>query len=282
MLITHFERAAGLRRLGVVILAMLVVACGATPAPTPDPISGSYTASGGGGALPAVQALAARFVELHPNVKLKVVESGSNAAIKLLQSNTIDIGFVSRALTDTEKEIVTPVGIGFSGTAVVVNATNPVAGLDREQLRNVYGGLVTNWLELGGPDAAIRAYIREPNAATRQNFESYLFARTPPVYGKAVTEMFEVEAILTAVASFRGGIGIASTGSRTAADPKLKMLAIDGVAPTQENVAGGKYPIVRPLFLVTLADPSAVKPAVKAFLEFAKSPEGQRIAAGAF
>lgn len=273
--------AATVAALGFALL--LLAACGtAVPAaPTPEPLSGTFTASGGGGALPAVRALTARFEELHPGVNWIVSESGSNSAIKLVLSNTIDVGFVSRALTDAEKQQVTGVPIGFSGTAVVVNAANAMTNLTREQLRQIYTGEVTSWVDLGGAEPTIRPYIREPNAATRQTFESFVFAGSVPTYGKNVIQQTEVEAMLTAVNSFRGAIGIASTGSRTAADPRVKMIKIDGVAATQENIATGAYKIVRPLALIN-SNAAALKPAVRAFLDFAASPEGQRIAAAAF
>jgi phosphate transport system substrate-binding protein len=268
---------------GIALALLLVVGCGpARPAaPTPEPLSGTYTASGGGGALPAVQALTARFKELHPAVNWIVSESGSGSAVKLVVANTIDVGFVSRALTDAEKEQVTGVPIGFSGTAVVVNAANAVTNLTREQLRQIYGGEVMNWSQLGWVDQPIRPYVRERSAATRQSFESFLFAGSLPAYGKNVVEQVEVEAMLTAINSFKGAIGIASAGSRTAGDSRVKVVKVDGVAATQENIASGAYKIVRPLAVI-YSNASELKPAVRAFVEFVKSPEGQRIAAAAF
>ena len=267
-----------------IALALVVVAaCGApTPAaPTPEPLSGTYTASGGGGALPAVQALTARFKELHPNMDWIVSESGSNSAIKLVLSNTIEVGFVSRALTDAEKQQVTGIPIGFSGTAVIVNPANPLTNLTREQLRRIYTGEIMSWLDFGGTEPVIRPYIREPNAATRQTFEVFVFGGSVPTYGKNVVQQTEVEAMLTAINSFRGAIGIASTGSRTASDKRVKMISIDGIAPSSENIASGEYKIVRPLALI-YSNTAEMKPAIRAFLEFAKSAEGQRIAAAAF
>ena len=273
------QLAAAVAALGLVLL---LTSCGAVPAsPTPEPLSGTYTASGGGGALPAVQALTARFKELHPKTDWIVSESGSNSAIKLVLSNTIDVGFVSRALTDAEKEKVTGIPIGFSGTAVVVNSGNSVTSLTREQLRAIYAGEVMSWLEIGGTEPTIRAYIREPNAATRQTFESFVFGAAVPTYGKNVIQQTEVEAMLTAVGSFRGAIGIASTGSRTASDKRVKMLSIDGITATQETIASGDYKIVRPLAVI-YSNTGELKPAIRAFFEFVKSAEGQRIAAAAF
>ena len=154
------ERHAAIGLAGILLALLTIAACGPGPAArTPDPLSGTYTASGGGGALPAVQALTARFTELHPQVNWIVTESGSNSAIKLVLSNTIDVGFVSRNLTDSERKQVTGIPIGFSGTAVVVNAANPVTNLSKDQLRRIYTGEVTSWLELGGTEPTIRLPI---------------------------------------------------------------------------------------------------------------------------
>ena len=129
-----------------------------------------------------------------------VTETGSDAAIKLAASNEVDVGFISRPLADAEKSKVTAVSIGFSGTAVVVNADNRVNNLTKEQLRKIYSGEITNWTEVGGADQPIRAFIREPNAATRTTFEAYVFAGKA-TYGKTVIEMFEVEPTLGAISS---------------------------------------------------------------------------------
>jgi len=196
-------------------------------------------------------------------------------------SNTIDVGFVSRALTDSEKAQVTPISIGFSGTAVIVNPANPLMNLSREQLLQIYSGDVRNWLDLGWTEPTIRPYIREKNAATRQTFEAYLFAGSVVTYGKSVAEQMESEAMFAAVNSFRGAIGIASTGSRTASDTRVKTIQIDGITGTQENIASGTYPIVRPLAVI-YSNTAELKPAIRAFFDFVKSAEGQRIAAGAF
>jgi len=278
---TAHDRATAIAGLAVALVVLVSCGAAAPAGPTAEPLDGTYTASGGGGALPAVQALTARFHELHPETTWIVSESGSNSAIKLVLSKTIDVGFVSRALTDLEKQTVTGIPIGFSGTAVVVNAANPLSNLSKEDLRQIYTGEVTSWVDLGGSELMIRPYIREPNAATRQTFEAFVFGGATATYGRNVIQQTEVEAMLAAVNSFPGSIGIASTGSRTASDKRVKMISIDGVVPTQETIASNEYKIVRPLAVI-YSNTAEIKPAVRAFFDFVKSAEGQRIAAAAY
>jgi phosphate transport system substrate-binding protein len=87
--------------------------------------------------------------------------------------------------------------------------------------------------------------------------------------------------MFVAVSSFRGAIGLASTGSRTAGDRRIRMLAVDGITPTQETISAGEYKIVRPLAVI-YSNSAELKPAMKMFFDFVKSPEGQRVAAAAY
>jgi phosphate transport system substrate-binding protein len=56
-------------------------------------------------------------------------------------------------------------------------------------------------------------------------------------------------------------------------NPKLKVFSFEGVAPTNENVLSGSYPITRPLLLVVKGAPS---PAEQKFVDFLLN-EGQSI-----
>src|SRR5437899_10539385 len=110
-------------------------------------------------------------------------------------------------------------------------------------------------------------YILKPTAATRQTIEFFVFGGAVPTNAKSVIQQTEVEAMLTAVNSFRGAIGIASTGSRTAGDKRVKMISIDGILPTQETIASNDYNIVRPVALI-YSNAAELKPAVPAVLDF--------------
>jgi phosphate transport system substrate-binding protein len=271
------------QRVLVTALVALVVACGGTgkpQTPTADPLVGRYTASGGGGALAAVTALTKRFAELHPGVTWQVEEVGSDAAVNLTTSGAVDFGFTSRALTADEATKLKTLGIGLAGTAVIVNAANRVKDLTRDQVKGIFAGDITNWKQVGGEDLDVKVFVREPNAATRGSFEKFFFGGTA-TYAKDATEVYELEQTLKAVGSFRASIGMATANNRAATEPTVKLISIDGVAPTPENLVNGSYKIGRPLLLVFATDESKLRPGIKAFIDFVRSPEGQRVAANA-
>ena len=264
-------------------LAFVAAACGGQGqrgTPTADPLAGRYTATGGGGALAAITALTKRFAELHPGVVWQVDETGSDAGVNLATSAAVDFGFTSRAITADEATKLKSVGIGLAGTCVIVNSSNTLTGLTKDQVREVFAGQITNWKQLGGDDLQIKVFVREANAATRGSFESYFFGGKA-TYSKDVTEVHELEQTLKAVGSFRASVGMATASKRTATESTVKVLAIDGVLPTPENLVNGSYKIGRPLLIVYPVDDSKVRPGIKAFLDWVRGAEGQAVAASA-
>jgi len=271
------------RGLAVFLALTVLASCGGTSTPstpTADPLAGRYSATGGGGALAAVRALTKRFAELHPGVVWQIDETGSDAGINLTANGSVDFGFTSRGLTADEKTKVNSLSIGLVGTCVIVNASNPVKGLTKEQVRQIFAGEITSWKALGGEDVEIKVFVRESNAATRSSFESYFFGGKA-TYANTASEVFELEQTLRAVGSFKASIGMATASSRAANDPAVKLLPIDGIAPTPENLVNGTYRIGRPLLIVVPADDSRVRPGLMAFLDWVRSAEGQSVAASA-
>lgn len=272
-----------LRLVALGVALALVGGCGgaAKPAPTADPLAGRYTATGGGGAIATVNALAKRFAELHPGVVWQIDETGSDAGVNLATEGSVDFGFTSRALSADEAKKLGSVNIGLAGTGVIVNASNPLKALTKDQVKQIFSGQITNWKQVGGDDLDIKVFIREANAATRSSFESYFFGGKA-TYTKDATEVFEIEQTVKAVGSFKSSIGMATANSQTANEKTIRLLEIDGVAPTAENIVSGKYKVGRPLLIVYPADETKLRPGIKAFLEWVRSPEGQRVAASAF
>ncbi len=274
-----------LRKAAYLGMALVIASCGgAGPVqakPTPDPLAGAYITKGGGGAIDAVKALTAAFTAAHPSVAWQGFDDvGSDAGVALAVSGDVDLGYISRDLKTAEKGTVETVSIGASGTGVGTNAVNPVKALSKDQVKKIFSGQITDWKDVGGNPGKIRVLLREPGSATRSAFESYFFGSEKPTYVKDAIEVFQIDETLKAITSFKDSIGMMTINAQTFAATDVRLLTIDGIAATRETLANGTYPIRRPLYFVYNPNPAKVKPAIKAFLDFVKGPEGQKVLAG--
>ncbi len=261
-----------LPRLVTLGIAGLLAGCGGAP----DPVAGDYEAAGAGAAVPQLQALTAEFTRQHPAARWTVTNAGSDAGVKLVLSGDVNLGFVSRYLRPEEADQLGVVPLGITGTAIVVNAANPVRSLAVDQLAAIFSGDIDRWSGVGGTSAKIRVFIREAGSATRAAFEESVLHGNF-TYAKGAIEVYKPEATLEAIRQFPDGIGMVTFTSRKIEDPQFKLLSIGGVAPTRESLGNSTYPLRRPLFLVY--DPSASRRSagVRAFLDFVRSDAGQRI-----
>ena len=272
------------KSLKLALVALLVASCGgANPIATPtnDPLAGTFVTKGGGGALDAVKALTSGFSAVHPTVLWQGFDDvGSDAGVSLTVSSTVDLGFISRDLRAPEKGTVEVVPIGASGTGVGINASSLVKALTKDQVAKIFTGQITDWKDVGGGPGTIRVLLREPESSTRSAFESYFFGSTKPVYSKNAVEVFQIDETLKALGSFKDSIGMMTMNAKAFSTAEVRMLTIDNIAATRETLANGTYPIRRPLFFVYNTEPAKVKPTIKAFIDFVKGPEGQKILAG--
>ena len=272
------------RSLKLALVALLVASCGgANPIakPTDDPLAGTYVLKGGGGALDAVKALTSGFSATHSTVLWQGFDDvGSDAGVLLTVSGNVDLGYISRDLRAAEKGTVETLAIGASGTGVGVNGTNTIKALTKDQVAKIFTGQITDWKDVGGAAGKIRVLLREPESSTRSAFESYFFGSTKPVYSKDAIEVFQIDETLKALGSFKDSIGMMTMNAKAFSTADVRLLTIDNITATRDTLANGTYPIRRPLYFVSQTDAAKVKPTIKAFLDFVKGPEGQKILAG--
>jgi len=149
---------------------------------------------------------------------------------------------------------------------VVVHPDNAVADLSAADVRKIYAGEVTNFKDVGGPDAAINLFTRDEASGTREVFWKKLLEKGP--IGEKANVVASNGAMKIAVAGDPNAIGYISLGH---VDDTVKAVAIDGVGPTQEKAASGEYPVVRKLYMNTKGEPSEL---VQAFIDYIRGPEG--------
>ena len=212
-------------------------------------------------------------------------QGGSAGGIAQLGQRQVDVAMSSKAVADEDRARFpdvdfTPTEIGQDAVGVVVRREvrdGGVKSLTREQARLVFEGRVTNWKAVGGPDLEIFVYDKEPGRGTREQLDRYLYGPdvTPPPPPR--TDNFAVvggnEETRSKLLSTPGSVGPLST-SFIAGHPELVALLLDGVEPTVANIKAGRYPMSRPLFLVTDGPPRG---AAKRFIDYVTSSEGQEL-----
>ena len=271
---------------GLLVAALFVFgACGGgatvlpTPAKTKDPLAGEYVASGANGANPAMTALITRFKELHPGVNFKLNDIDTETSIVNVNTGDVDFGYIGRELRATEAKVtLTP--IGFTGSAIAVNAANPITNVTKDQVAKMYTALIKDWSEVGSNAGTVKPFVREAASSTRSTIEAYVFGSSVPKYPAEVQEIFESADTIKAIGAFKGSIGTVTLNSKNLKDTTMKLVGLDGVQPTLATLASGAWKISKASYMTTNSDPTKIKPAIKALVEFVKSPEGQKIISG--
>jgi phosphate transport system substrate-binding protein len=158
--------------------------------------------------------------------------------------------------------------IAKDGIAIIVSPGNQVNNLTKEQVRNIFSGKITNWIEVGGKNREIHVATREIGSGTAASFE-YFMMSGEPVTKYAILE--PSSGALRQVVSDEQAIAFLSFGYL---DEKTKAVSLDEVSATNANIINGSYPLVRPFYLMTRGEPAGE---VKEFIDFCQGPEGQSI-----
>jgi phosphate transport system substrate-binding protein len=259
-------------------LAIVLITSGCAPqGGGSDALAGRYHVKGGGGAYDVFNALTQGFAKLHPQVLWDFEDVGSRGGLSAVGSGEADLGTASVDLSRQLPSGVEQLPIGVIGSALVVSRSNPVSGLSRDQVRDIYSGKITDWAAVGGTAGPISVVSRPAASAIWASFKAYFF--DPDTKLKAgVAETAETEETLRAVRGSSNAIGLVTANAQSRNDPSVRLLAIDGATPTPQNLQSGAYKVRRPLFL--LYNSASLKPAIAAFLTYVRGVDGQAIIAG--
>ena len=198
-------------------------------------------------------------------------EGGAGAGFKAVVEGKVSLGGLASAMSDQQKAAVAAWQIiGYDTMGVFVHPDNPVKALSMAQLKDIFSGKITNWKDVGGADQPITVHI-EPLASGRATVSAFkgMVLGADTAYGPVKEHEDPLDCIL-AVEKYPGGIAPASIAIAT---KKVAAVALDGALPDRAAVQADKYPLKRPLSLITMM-PSGN---VQKFFEFMLSPEGQAI-----
>ncbi len=245
-------------------------------------VSNAQRIKGSDTCLPLSQAEAESFLKINPSASVIVTGGGSGVGISALLEGTTDIAQASRKIKFDERNKLQAAGksikevtVAYDALAVIVNPSNRVTNLTREQLEGIFTGKITNWKEVGGADLKIVPYSRETSSGTYEFFkESVLQNRN---YMPGILSMPATGAIVQSVGQTAGAIGYVGLAYLNKSVKAVHVSYDGGKTFTEPSIATAKdetYPIVRGLYYYYDAKSEA---AVKPFVDYILSPAGQKI-----
>jgi len=217
--------------------------------------------------------LAKKFTETH-GIAVDIEGGGATRGIRDVASGKKDLGGTCRHSIDVpEEQGIRLYPVAWDAIAVIVNKDNPVESMTLSQLRDVINGGITEWSAIGvtgGPP--IRFYAREGQISGVGMMARELIFHDPDKLFKTTALFRSSGPLEKAVESDTWAMAL--TGISSARKRNVKIVRIDDIDISKENISAGKYLLYRPLYLVARQAPSET---VMKFIEFAKSDEGQEI-----
>ncbi len=169
--------------------------------------------------------------------------------------------------------------IGTEAFVFFVHKDNPIENLTTEQIQSIYSGEITNWKDVGGKNEKIEAFQRNEGSGSQSMLERFMGDK--PIM-EAPTELKNdlMSGIIERVSNYKNktnsiGFSFRYYVEGIIKNPDIKMISIDGVAPTAENIKNGTYPVVTPIYAVTYEENTNEN--TQKLLDWILSDEGQYI-----
>ncbi|MCM0650872.1 phosphate ABC transporter substrate-binding protein [Clostridium swellfunianum] len=238
-------------------------------------IAGGITASGSTALQPLAEQVGKKFAEKYPDASVNVQGGGSGTGLTQVLQGAVDIGnsdiFAEEKLKPEEAKQLVDHKVAVVAFGVVANTKVKVDNLKQEDLVKIFTGEITNWRQVGGDDMNIIVINRPKSSGTRATFKKYALNDKEEVEGKSLTQDSS-GAVKKTIEETDGAIGYLASSFLNEADNTkgLKMIKLDGVEMTKENVINGKYKIWSYEHMYTKGE---AKDVAKAFLEYIVSEE---------
>ena len=188
-----------------------------------------------------------------------------------------DIIITARGISRDEQKYADEKGVALLSRPVakdafvfIVNPKNPVRNLSIEQIQKIYTGEIRNWKEVGGNDATINPYVRNPNSGSQEKMETIVmdgltmidwpemvgYVMLSPYYqlendenGIAYTPFYYYDTIVN--------------------DERTQVIGVDGIVPSKQTIENESYPYVTHVMASVRADIDKSSTAYQLFYQLA-------------
>jgi phosphate transport system substrate-binding protein len=261
------------------VLGLSICSLAATAPAQALKVNGSTTVN-----LPVAEAAEILRTEQKMNIQVDT-QGGSSGGISGVGDGLVQIGMSSKPITEADRARYPKVNfnairIGEDAVAMVVSRDvweGGVRSLSQQQLRDIYEGKITDWKDAGGKPQRIAFFNKEPGRGTWEVFAHWLYGDAKKAPQVNFPEVGGNEEARNKVSSTRGAMSQLSSSWADGVRVFALALSTDGgdpVQPTPENVASHKYPMSRPLFLLTNKEPQGE---ARTLVDFMLSPRGQEL-----
>lgn len=231
---------------------------------------------GSSGMLPLAAALAKAYQEKSRDPELELGKGlGTGARLRAVAEGKIQIALASHGIEPAEiqKGNLKVIQIAKGGIVFAVNAA-AMSSISEEQICGVYSGKITDWQALGVSQAAIVVMTRPATEVDSEVIREKIGCFKNLKVTENAQVMERAGDMAKGLLATVNAIGMTSMTVVEQSKGKLKALALNGVAPSAENVKGGRYLLSRDFYFVVKGEPT---PSVRKFLDFVLSPDGDRV-----
>ncbi len=241
--------------------------------PAAAEVSGSLVIAGNGPESSAIEALARAFEKANPRAYVDVLWDDNSKPIEMVKS-----GQATLAVTGSEEAGLNAFQIAWDGIAIMVHRSNFTKEVTKQEISDLYSGKVKVWADLGGPDTRILLIDRPKNQNNRDAFEQQIGLAGKIADGaKLIAKDEKVIKTVAGTLPPLSAVAYVSLGQAleaVASGVPVRLLPVDKVEPETPTVKDGRYPLRRPVLLLSAKDTT---PLVEAFQQFALSDEGQKL-----
>ena len=256
-------------RTGIALVALLLPLCLVTAANAEK-----VTVAGSGGMIPLMTMLADAYMKKHPGDTVIVRKNSitQSGGVLAALSGAVDIGMSARHVAQHEIDAsVVAYHIADVAATVAVHNNVRVTNLSSQQLCDIYAGKITNWREVGGHEAPITVLTRPESDSTKMALRDGIDCFKGLQETRAALNMFKSNNMLTTLQRVVDTIGIIDVIALEQTKGKAHPVRLDGRGPSAEEIAAGRWPMVKHYTLIVGAQR---KKAVTRFMQFIKSREG--------
>jgi len=211
---------------------------------------------------------------------------GTHSAYLNLIDGSTDLILVARSPSNEERELADMSGVSFDIRPIaldafvfMVNEKNPIPGLSVDEIQGVYSGEITNWQQVGGPSAQINPYQRNDQSGSQQLMRSLVMKDLPMIDAPELI-LLKMIAPFYAISEDAHGIGysVFYYEENMAPNEFIKLVAVEGVQPTQESITNRTYPFTTEVFSVVRVDSSPNSLAIR-LRDWMLTADGQELVA---